>query len=109
VLFSSFFIFVVADRHLNANGPFGKRHIMNDGLSHTHPCHRGIGISSSSISRATVTMSTLNVTATVYSNNEQINVSWTPISSPCKDDFVGIYFVETALSAGKYFLSLSLI
>ena len=104
VLYSSLVIFVVADRHLNANGPFGKRHTIDNDLSHTHPCHRGTGISSALISGMTANMSTLNVTATVYSSNEQINISWTPISSPCKDDFLGIYFVENPLSAGKFFL-----
>jgi hypothetical protein len=108
ILLWSIVIFVGADRHLNANGPFGKRHTMDSELGHVHPCHRGKGIpsfSSSSISDAIVTIPSLNVTTTVYSNGEQINVSWTSMSFLCKDDFVGIYFIETPLSAGKYFLS----
>jgi hypothetical protein len=104
VFYTSLVILVVADRHLNANGPFGKRHTMDSELGHTHPCHRGTGLpSAASIYPTIVTMSTLNVTATMYSSNEQINISWIPISSPCKDDFLGIYFVENPLSVGKYF------
>lgn len=104
VFLSLFVVCIAADKHLNAIGPFGKHHTMNSELSHTHPCHRGSGLSSfSSMSHVSETISSLNISATFYSNNELINVSWTSISSPCKDDFVGIYFIEISLSSGKYF------
>lgn len=102
VVFLCFLIvFAIADRHLTAIGPFGKLHSINDDLGHTHPCHRGSGIASS-VEDEPVNISSLNVTATLYTNNQQINVSWTPVSSLCKDDFVGIYFVEALPSAGQY-------
>jgi hypothetical protein len=95
LLFSSFIILIAADQHLNANGPFGKRHLTTEAPS-PYACNRSIGASST-----TVTEITLNVTAIVYSSNEQINVTWTSTSTPCIDDFIGIYFVKIPLSAGK--------
>jgi hypothetical protein len=100
VFLFSFVIFAAADQHLNANGPFGKRHTINDEPS-PHACNRGGGLLSS---LTTVTVSTLNISATVYSSNEQIDVTWTPISAPCNDDFIGIYFVEIPLVRGKHFI-----
>jgi hypothetical protein len=43
----------------------------------------------------------INISAMVYSSNELITITWTPISDLCVDDFVGIYFVEIPLSNGK--------
>ncbi|CAF3835614.1 unnamed protein product [Adineta steineri] len=54
-----------------------------------YTCNRSIG--EPSIIRDEIT---LNVTATVYSSLEQINVTWIPIFTPCIDDFIGIYFTE---------------
>ncbi|CAF3057219.1 unnamed protein product [Rotaria socialis] len=94
VFLSSFIIIVIADRHLNANGPFGKRHMIHDEPS-PHACNPldVDGILSPS------TISSLNVSTTIYSSNEQINVTWTPVEHSCKDDFIGIYFVEIPLTA----------
>ena len=97
VLFPLFIILVVGDRHLNANGPFGKRHAVGDEPS-PHACDRGSGVS---ISSKTLTITNINVSSTTYSSNEQIIITWTSLSNPCADDFVGIYFVEIDLSAGK--------
>ncbi|CAF3738515.1 unnamed protein product [Rotaria sordida] len=83
-----------ADQHLNANGPFGKRHTINSEPS-PYACNRSDGILSSS---TIVTISSLNISATTYSSNEQIIVTWTPISTSCKDDFIGVYFVEIPLN-----------
>jgi hypothetical protein len=47
VLFLLVIIYVEGDRHLNANGPFGKRHDIGDEPS-PHACSRRIDISSSS-------------------------------------------------------------
>jgi hypothetical protein len=97
VVFSLFIIFYVdGDRHLNANGPFGKRHIIGDEPS-PHACNPLVIPSSS---RA-LTVMNINISSNVYSSNELINISWTPISDVCVDDFVGIYFVDIPLEKGK--------
>ena len=99
VVFLSLFVILVAeDQHLNANGPFGKRHTINDEPS-SYACDRSQGLLSSS---TTLTISNLNVSATVYSSNEEIRVTWTPLSSACEDDFIGVYFVEIPIEKGKY-------
>jgi hypothetical protein len=89
-----FIVSVACDQHLHANGPFGKKHSAF-GEPSPHACNRPSGVSSE-----TAAPIILNVTATVYSSNEQINVTWTSTSKPCTDDFVGIYFVEIPLSEG---------
>jgi hypothetical protein len=90
-------IYVEGDQHLNANGPFGKRHTIGDEPS-PHACSPRTDISSSS---RTLTFMNINISAMVYSSNELITITWTPISDLCVDDFVGIYFVEIPLSNGK--------
>lgn len=94
---SLFVILTAADKHLNANGPFGKRHTINDEPS-PYACDRSQGLLSSF---TTLTISRLNVSATVYSSNEEIIVTWTPLSSACEDDFIGVYFVEIPIEKGR--------
>jgi hypothetical protein len=89
-------IFVTGDEHLNSNGPFGKRHMIGDEPS-PYACN---GASSISLSQ-TLTVANINVSSRVYSSSEQIVINWTPISNPCVDDFVGIYFVDVDPSKGK--------
>ncbi len=89
--------FIRGDEHLNANGPFGKRHSIGDEPS-PHACNRGSGIFYSK----TVTIENINVSATVYSSNEQILIDWIPISKPCLDDFIGIYSVDIDPFNSKY-------
>jgi hypothetical protein len=96
VLLFSFVIFIAADQHLNANGPFGKRHTVNSEPS-PYACNRPDGVASFTI----VTVGSLNVSATVYYSNEQITVTWIPISTPCKDDFIGVYFAEIPATTGN--------
>jgi hypothetical protein len=96
VVFSLLIIYVEGDRHLNANGPFSKRHIIGDEPS-PHACNPLIDISSSK----TASVMNINMSSNVYSSNELINISWTPISDVCVDDFVGIYFVDIPLEKGK--------
>jgi hypothetical protein len=98
VFLSSFVIFVIGDQHLNANGPFGKRHTINDEPS-PYACKRDSGLLSDS---TMVTEASLNVSAVVYSSNEQITVTWTPLSTSCEDDFIGVYFVDIPIEKGKY-------
>ena len=59
-------IFVKGDQHLNANGPFGKRHTIGDEPS-PHACNHPDGISSSS---TILVGMNINVSATVYSSSE---------------------------------------
>lgn len=94
VLFACyFFTFVASDQHLNANGPFGKRHTFNDEPT-PHACNRGSGFSFRR------NLQQLQVSKTNYSSLEDIVVSWTPITGACKDDFVGVFFSEIPLAAG---------
>jgi hypothetical protein len=88
------------EEHLNPNGPFGKTHLSAKMLSPFN-CNRSIGISPRSIRSTSVSISNLEVSSTHYSNSEEIYVSWTPSSSPCKDDFIGVYFVEIPVERGK--------
>jgi hypothetical protein len=97
VLFLLVIVYVEGDRHLNANGPFGKRHVIGDEPS-PYACNRRDGISASS---RILTVMNITVSATVYSSNDLITISWTPLSALCVDDFVGIYFVDIPLSNGK--------
>ena len=87
---------VQGDRHLNQNGPFRKRHTLGDEPS-PYACDRGSGSSLST----NASIANINVSSTNYSSSEQINISWTPIPSPCSDDFVGIYFSDIDPSRGK--------
>lgn len=95
VLLALFFVSALADRHLNGNGPFGKRHVVGDEPS-PFACDRRTGVSS-----ALVAVTNINVSTTTFSSNEQMNISWTPVASPCADDFVGVYFAEIDPSHGK--------
>jgi hypothetical protein len=100
VFLSCFVVFAIGDQHLNANGPFGKRHTINDEPS-PYACKRGPGLSTHS---KMITETSLNVSAVVYSSREQITVSWAPLSTMCKDDFVGVYFTDIAIEDGKHLL-----
>lgn len=102
VLLSSFVILAAGDQHLNNNGPFGKRHTINSEPS-PYACNRGDGLLSSA---TTVTVETLNVSATNFSGSEEIKITWTPFSTVCKDDFIGVYFSEIPANSGNYTTSL---
>ena len=94
VLLSSLVILVAGDQHLSENGPFGKRHTINT-EPYPYACNRPNGFSMD------VTIADLNVSVTTYSSNEQITVTWTPLSAPCIDDFIGVYFADIPLENGK--------
>ncbi|CAF4314875.1 unnamed protein product [Adineta steineri] len=96
----AFFVAVTArDHHSNVNWAFRNRHSIR---GEPYPCDRDIGISTSSNSIPTLTITQLNVSTTAYVSMEQIEVTWTPISNSCHDDFIGIYFVETSILTGMY-------
>jgi hypothetical protein len=98
--FSSFIVVVQAEKHLNANGPFGKRHTIHNEPS-PYACNRGSGVSSPFFRRKIKAVQDIKVSKTAYISSETIQVTWTPISASCKDDFIGIYYVEVPLAAGK--------
>ena len=95
------FIFLVHVRlgegHVHITGPFGKIH-REVNIPSPFNCNRTLGLSPNSSSLG---ITDLQVSSTHYSNKEHINVSWTPLSSPCNDDFIGIYFVEVPVETGK--------
>lgn len=95
------FVFVAAiDHHSNINWAFkNQRSIRND----LYPCHRSIGITFSSDPIQSVSISYLNVSTTLYVSMELVEVTWPPVSNSCRDDFIGIYFVETSILTGIYF------
>lgn len=80
---------VEGDRHFNQNGPFRKRHRLGDEPS-PYACNRPSGCSLST----NASVGNINVSSTSYLSSEQIHISWTSISAPCVDDFVGIYFSD---------------
>ncbi|CAF4627708.1 unnamed protein product, partial [Rotaria magnacalcarata] len=103
ILISSFIIVGQAEKHLNANGPFGKRHKFNNEPS-PYACDRGAGVSSSIFPRRNKVVQTIQVSKTAYMSSEQIQITWTPILASCKDDFIGIYYIEIPLTtACDYF------
>ena len=106
LLFLSLFSTVAhADRHLNSNGPFGKKHTVHNEPS-PYACNRGSGVASSSIlfPQKQRAFQDLQVSATTYRSNDPIQVTWTPVSPSCKDDFVGIFFNDIPLPAAcEYF------
>jgi hypothetical protein len=98
-LLTFFAVVAATDYHLNSNGPFGKRHSIKDEPS-PYNCHRGAGISLSSVPISTVIAANLNVSTTIYVSNDQIEVTWSSTLISCQDDFIGIYFVEIPISTG---------
>lgn len=97
-------VFVAAvsqcEEHTYAHGPFGKAHLSVE-MPSPFNCNRSIGLFSRSIRSTSVAITELNVSATNYSNAETVDVSWTAAATPCKDDFIGIYFVEIPIETGK--------
>ncbi len=88
-------ILVESDQHLNANGPFGKQHTVNDGPS-PYGCDRGSGVTSRFVRRRFRAVQQMNVSKTLYASSEPIQVSWIPVSQSCKDDFVGVFYAEAS-------------
>jgi hypothetical protein len=100
-----FFILLVVgsqcEQHLYAHGPFGKAHLSVE-IPSPFNCNRGISIFSRSIrTTSSIRITELQVSSTNYSNTDIIHVTWTPTFTPCKDDFIGVYFVEIPTATGK--------
>ena len=101
LLFSFITLLALAsDTHLDANGAFGKYHLVNE-FGSLYECNYTATVSSSPVRDID-----LNVSTTVYSNNEQVNVTWISTFIPCIDDFIGIYSAEVPLSSGKDMLQI---
>jgi hypothetical protein len=98
-------LLVVATRcedHLYAHGPFGKAHLSVE-IPSPFNCNRSSGLFLRSLRSPSIEITELKVSTTNYSNTETIHVSWTPSSTLCEDDFIGIYFVEIPIETGiKY-------
>lgn len=88
------------EEHLHTNGPFGKVHLNAEKPS-PHHCDKSIDVSSPFAVLTSIMITELKVSSTTYSNTDAIYVSWTPSSTPCKDDFIGVYFVEVPIETGK--------
>lgn len=97
---SSFILLIQAEKHLNANGPFRKRHAVGN-EPNPYACNRGSGVSSSLFPWRTKTVQDIRVSKTLYTSNEQIDLTWTPIVASCKDDFIGIFYAEVLPGRGK--------
>ena|SRR5690349_18193854 len=107
VFISSFILLIQTDEHLNAIGPFGKLHIIGSEPK-THVSNRGAGISPpfSPPKTKTVQNIRMRVSKMLYVSNEQIQLTWIPISFSCKYDFIGIYSPDIPIGKGKYASSL---
>ena len=99
-LLSCSIVFVQAEKHLNANGPFGKRHTVHNEPS-PYACDRGAGVSSSVFRQRIKRVQNIEVSKTLYMSADIIQIKWTPSTPSCKDDFVGIYYAEVPLTSGK--------
>ena len=102
-LFLPFLISVVlaSELHLDANGAFGKYHSINE-LGVLFECNYTAYVSPSNADQVI-----LNVSKTIYSTNDQINVTWTSHPTPCTDDFIGIYPTDSPLASGRNMLIIS--
>lgn len=94
-------VIIKSEEHFQTDGSFGRSHLKIDPVN-PYNCNQSITASSRFTLSSTVTIADLQVSSTHYSNNEQIEVSWVPLTAPCKDDFIGVYFVEIPLNTGKY-------
>ncbi len=101
IFIASYIALAAADTDLNANGPFGKSHTVDDGPS-PYACNRGAGIASPFFCRRTTAVQNIEVSKSRYISSETIKLTWTPISASCKDDFIGIYYAEISIENGKY-------
>lgn len=84
---------------MNANGAFGKAHRYNNEPS-PYACNRGAGFLSRLFPQPQKTVQPLNVSKTNYSSSDFVQISWKPVSTSCKDDFIGIYSTEVSLLSG---------
>ncbi len=84
---------IESHQHLNANGPFGKQHNIKNEPS-PNACNRDIGVATRFFRRRFRTVEQMNVSKTFYTSSEPIQVSWTPVTQSCKDDFVGVFYAE---------------
>jgi hypothetical protein len=102
VFFVLLIVGIRGEDHFYAHGPFGKPHLKAE-IPSLFNCNRSIGVFSRSIRSLSVTITELNVSSTHYSNKDSLYVTWTPTTAPCKDDFIGIYFVEIPTLTGHFY------
>ena len=87
--------FVASSHHIESYGAFGKYHTIYEIESSYIQKHTGNDFSSQD------DFIVLNVSSTLYSNGDQINITWTPPSTVCSDDFIGVYSIEIPTSTRK--------
>lgn len=104
-LFVLVIVAVQCDEHKYRHGAFRKAHLTVEKPDPFY-CKGNHGIFSRSFRSRSLGISELKVSAVNYFNGETISVSWPSPSNPCKDDFIGIYFVETPKETGKYIIHL---
>lgn len=84
-------VFIAADQHPNVNGAFGKRHTAGE-LMNPSGCNQA---------STSPSVSTLDLSKTSFSNGDIVDITWTPFSTVCKDDFIAIYSIDIPDSQGK--------
>jgi len=92
-------VVIQSKQHLFSHGAFGKVHLTVD-LPNPFNCNRIIGLISRLFPMKSLRLTELQVSKVNYSNADQLTVTWTPIENPCKDDFIGVYFVEVPVTTG---------
>ena len=92
-------VVIQSKQHLFSHGAFGKAHLTVD-LPNPFNCNRTIGLISRLFPMKSLRLTELQVSKVNYSNADQLTVTWTPIENPCKDDFIGVYFVEVPVTTG---------
>jgi hypothetical protein len=100
VLFILLVVGIRCEEHLHANGPLGKVHLTAEAPNPRY-CTQRANIFSRFMRPVSVKLNELKVSSTNYSNAETIYVTWTPSPTPCKADFIGVYFVETPVETGN--------
>lgn len=81
-LLSCFVVGCLSEEH---HGPFGKVHSSPLNIPNPFNCNRTLGL---------VSQFTLNISSLTYVNGQVITVTWVPQPSPCREDFLGIFFVD---------------
>ena len=91
---------IQSEEHLYAHGPFGKAHFSVEKPDRVH-CGQSNNIFARSLPSVSLIINELQVSARTYLKADKIHVSWTPSPSPCRDDFIGVYFIETTKATGR--------
>lgn len=89
-----------SEEHLYAHGPFGKAHLSVEKPDRIN-CDLSNKIFSRFLTSPSVIINELQVSTRSYLKSDKIHVSWTSSPSACRDDFIGVYFLETPKATGR--------